>query len=152
MKKIIIVILIILGLLWLVVLFTNDRHSAIPFGTDPSLVGGDAAPGSPLDNVSISAVGTEPFWSFEYSEGRMVWSAPAMDELGNIVEVAHDMGFDREGDTYTLWGLGNDKDTRGVIHRETCSDGMSDRAYTHTVQVTHSGMQYNGCASVVLVK
>ncbi|GEM_PF-4420864 len=121
----------------------------IPLGSDPRLVGGDAEPGSPLDAVTIRAVGTEPFWSFEYSQGNIKWSAPAMDEIGNIEHTSYDVGFLREDDDYRLWGLG-DSVINVLISQELCSDGMSDIVYTHKVSVAMPGMKYNGCANVEL--
>jgi len=120
----------------------------IPFGTDSHLIGGDAAPGSSLDDVSITAAGTEPFWSFTYSEGKILWRAPAMDAVGNMVEEAYDVGFARTDNTYTLWGLGSNDGVRTKVTKEVCSDGMSDREYTHKVKMMLNEREYHGCANV----
>ncbi len=149
MKNIIISIGIIAAIIGVGIYITskdsNLTKDQIPFGTNTDLIGGDAEPGSPLDDVVLNGVGTEPFWSFEYIDGQLTWSMPMADEIGNIESITYSVGFARDGSDYKLWGLG-DSNVQVEVNEGACSDGMSDRVYTHRVSALLNGMEYRGCA------
>ncbi len=127
--------------------FITIEHQQIPFGRGKYLVGGDAVPTTGEENVMIKAVGTEPFWSFEYADGELVWSAPSTEGMGEIIHTQYDVGFAKVERQITLRGLG-ESDMSTILISEVCSDGMSDRVYTHSVRATALGTQYNGCATI----
>ena len=86
------------------------------------------------------AVGTEPFWDLTIDERQMVFT-----DRGNNVQVAQPtpkviIGF--AGEIYQTPRL-----NVNIVHRQ-CSDGMSDRTYPDSVQVTADGHQYSGCGGI----
>jgi len=127
----------------------SNPQAAMPFGTDPSLIGGDAVPTSGNEDVKISAVGTEPFWGFAYQRGTLIWTMPQADEVGDMQNTTIGIGYaaDEANTDITLRGLG-ESNFGAKITKEACSDGMSDNTYTHTVKAMLDGTEYNGCASV----
>jgi heat shock protein HslJ len=83
------------------------------------------------------AVGTEPFWDLTINERQMVFT-----DRGNNVQVAQPTPrviIGVAGEIYQSPRL-----NVNIVHRQ-CSDGMSDRVYPDTVQVTVDGRQYRGC-------
>jgi heat shock protein HslJ len=86
------------------------------------------------------AAGTEPFWSLTIDGSTMRFEAPgARPVIVPRPKVIH--GFAGE-----IW------QTRRInvntVHK-SCSDGMSDRTYADTVQVSVDGRRYEGCGGEV---
>jgi heat shock protein HslJ len=95
-------------------------------------------PGDPEAAGDYRAIGTEPFW--DLTIGRdMVFT-----DRGNNIRVAEPTppvrhGF--AGETYAGRRL-----FVNIVHSR-CSDGMSDRTYPDTVNVTVDGRAYRGCGA-----
>jgi uncharacterized membrane protein len=82
------------------------------------------------------AVGTEPFWALTIDAHWMKFEAPDQRSVTVATpRVIH--GF--AGEIYQTRRIGVN-----TVHK-ACSDGMSDRTYPDTVQVTVDGRQYRGC-------
>lgn len=77
---------------------------------------------------SFRALGTEPFWSAEYSLGKVTWSTPDEPD-GVIVQVTR---RDADGRA-TLTGALDGRAFELNVRQETCSDGMSDTVYPLSV-------------------
>ena len=82
------------------------------------------------------AAGTEPFWSLTIDAHWMKFEAPGQRSVTVATpKVIH--GF--AGEIYQTRRIGVN-----AVHKP-CRDGMSDRTYPDTVQVTVDGRQYQGC-------
>jgi uncharacterized membrane protein len=90
---------------------------------------------------SLSGVGTEPFWNIEIVDQTVLYSsadAPAprrarltrRDTTG-VLEMSGRLDGER---------------LRLTVRRRSCSDGMSDRSYPFTLEVTLGGRDLHGCA------
>ncbi len=79
---------------------------------------------------TITAKGTEPFWSFTISGAMLTWMQPEND--GTISNTPYPVTVTTSGSQLTITGTG----IQGTMTLQPCSDGMSDIAYTHTVTVT----------------
>lgn len=89
------------------------------------------------------AVGTEPFWSLTIDPHWMKFEAPGQRSVTVATpRVIH--GF--AGEIYQTRRIGVN-----TVHK-SCSDGMSDRTYPDTVQVTVDGRQYKGCGGMAAVE
>ena len=103
---------------------------------------GDAAGAAPP--LRLQAIGTEPFWSIRIEGDDLLWTDPEHPEgkpfVATLSREAHGLRWQGELDGHPaaleLW-------------EATCSDGMSDSAYTHTVRWTHAGRKHHGCARVL---
>ena len=85
------------------------------------------------------ATGTEPFWGLTIDERQMVFtlsgSQPVAQPTPRVI-----IGF--AGEIYQTPRL-----NVNIVHKQ-CSDGMSDRTYPDTVQVTVDGQRFNGCGGL----
>jgi uncharacterized membrane protein/heat shock protein HslJ len=96
------------------------------------------APDYPAAQGDYRAIGTEPFW--ELTIGRDL----VFTDRGNNISITEPTppvrtGF--AGETYQGRRL-----LVNIIH-SACSDGMSDRTYPDTVNVTVDGHAYRGCGA-----
>ena len=87
------------------------------------------------------ALGTEPFWSVEVTQGRIAYNAAdgariAVDNPGARPSF--------NGERYVT-----DRITLDITHLP-CSDGMSDRTYRDTVRATVDGRELRGCGGGVV--
>lgn len=90
------------------------------------------------DQGGYRAIGTEPFWDLTISD-KLVFT-----DRGNNVSVVQPtpaMQSTAPGELY------NSPRIRVTIARSRCSDGMSDRTYPDTVQVTVDKRLYRGCGA-----
>ncbi len=95
-------------------------------------------PATPSDQGDYRAVGTEPFWDLTLGE-RMTFT-----DRGNNISVSELTPTAQNGvagEMYTGRRL-----RVNVVHSK-CSDGMSDRTFPDTVQVTVDGKLYQGCGA-----
>lgn len=95
-------------------------------------------PGPPVDQGEYRALGTEPFW--DLTMGRnLVFT----DRGSNISVVQPTPTVQRgvAGETY------NSPRIRVNVVHSRCSDGMSERSYPDTVQVTVDKRLYRGCGA-----
>lgn len=89
-------------------------------------------------DTPLTLLGTEPFWSVTTSASGIVFKRPDKADItlsATPFTVAQDFAELRH-DELTL-----------VLTAATCSDGMSDRAYPLTAQVTFKGKAMQGCAA-----
>ncbi|MBO9711804.1 META domain-containing protein [Sphingomonas sp.] len=89
------------------------------------------------------AQGTEPFWSLTI-DGQTMRFESAFGRPVSVPQPRVIHGF--AGEIYQTRQM-----NVNVVHTP-CSDGMSDRSYRDTVQVTLGGRQYKGCGGAFTVK
>lgn len=92
--------------------------------------------------ASYKALGTEPFWALDISDDGLRFSTP--ENIDGVrfppVEPAS------SGDTLTWRAETNGRVIEARIWPERCSDGMSDRTWTHVAALEVDTMAYRGCA------
>lgn len=100
------------------------------------MLGSIATPALAQRAEPYRAVGTEPFWALTIDARTMKFEAPGQRTVTVATpKVIH--GF--AGEIYQTRRIGVN-----TVHK-SCSDGMSDRVYPDTVQVTVDGRRYEGC-------
>ncbi|MEO6581149.1 MAG: META domain-containing protein [Sphingomicrobium sp.] len=95
-------------------------------------------PGPPAPQGDYRAIGTEPFWDLNI--GRDMRFTDRGNNL-SVVEPTPPVINGIAGEIYNGRRL-----KVNIVHRP-CSDGMSDRTYRDTVQVTVDGRPYRGCGA-----
>lgn len=89
----------------------------------------------------FKALGNEPFWGFDVSPGKLVYSSP--EKLAGVPLAAraapHGKGFRFSA---TMDG----KPVVLMIEPGICSDGMSDTIYTYKAAFTWGAQTERGCA------
>lgn len=104
-------------------------------------------PPSPAPDAPKSAyrvVGTEPFWGVQVDGDRLLFTTvddPAGKRLQAPPKPRPDGVRYAGSDGTTAFALD--------LQRGTCSDGMSDKAYTYTARFRFGGIDYAGCADEV---
>lgn len=110
---------------------------AAPIPTPPAA---SEAP-APAVPAKFRALGTEPFWNAEVTEGTVLYTTPE-DQQGQRARVSR---TDKAGGAEFSGKLGT-----AAVHldvtRRACSDGMSDRTYRFTVILTIGSERRDGCA------
>lgn len=104
----------------------------------PSTTGEAPAPAVP---VKFRALGTEPFWNAEITDGTLRYTTPE-DQNGQRARVSR---INKAGGAEFSGKLG----TAAVhlnVNRQNCSDGMSDRTYRFTAILTIGSERRAGCA------
>ncbi|TNE53452.1 MAG: hypothetical protein EP344_14985 [Bacteroidetes bacterium] len=91
-------------------------------------------------------IGTEPYWGVVISEkeGRI-----SFKRMGDEVGLAMDWKAPRTIDgtrVYETRDPASGALFRVAVRPESCSDGMSDRVYTHSVEIDWNGEKLRGCA------
>ncbi|MFZ9394754.1 MAG: COG3650 family protein [Erythrobacter sp.] len=93
------------------------------------------------DTETITALGTEPFWSARVEGSTLTWSTP-----GNIAgEQARVTRFAGNGGLGVSGTLGGEA-LQMAVTPGSCSDAMSDRRYPFTVTLNIGNVQHTGCA------
>jgi uncharacterized membrane protein len=120
--------------------------SSEPAGTtasgQASSAEGDLSPATPLRHVErFKAIGTEPFWSLEVLDVKMIYTSPE-----NEAGIAFTSTPSTDGKLLRFSGTLQDKPVVLTIEAGTCSDGMSDRAYSHKATFTWGDRTEQGCA------
>ena len=95
-------------------------------------------PGPPVDQGDYRAIGTEPFWDLTISD-KLVFT-----DRGTNVSVVQPTPPVQHGVAGEIY---NSARIRVNIVHSRCSDGMSDRTYPDTVQVTVDKRLYRGCGA-----
>ena len=95
-------------------------------------------PGPPVDQGDYRALGTEPFWDLTISR-NLVFTDRGSNV--SVVQPTPPVQHGVAGDMY------NSPRIRVNIVHSRCSDGMSDRTYPDTVQVTVDKRLYRGCGA-----
>ena len=101
---------------------------------------GCVTPAPPSGDV-YRALGTEPFWALTIDSREIVFTeanAPGLRIVEPLPKVIH--GF--AGDIYQGRRIGIN------IVRTPCSDGMSERAYPHKVQLRVDTRSFEGCGGL----
>lgn len=110
-------------------------------------------PGQPETGLprGLSCAGTEPFWSFSLlSDGKAEFARPEEETVtfGSIQTVTSANRTDR----HALFADGGSMVVTAMIGRNSCSDGMSDRAYGLGIDLLVTDKAevhvYSGCCSV----
>ena len=99
---------------------------------------------APAPIVKWHAIGTEPFWSVEATGGALVFKTPE-DQTGTSLQgrrVPSLVGT-------VILGEGPDGEFHFGVTPGACSDGMSDREYSHHATFSYRGVDYKGCANEV---
>ena len=95
-------------------------------------------PGPPVDRGDYRAIGTEPFWDLTISNNLV------FTDRGSNVSVVQPTPPVQSGVAGEMY---NSPRIRVNIVHSRCSDGMSDRTYPDTVQVTVNTRLYRGCGA-----
>lgn len=95
-------------------------------------------PGPPVDQGDYRALGTEPFWDLTISNNLV------FTDRGSNVSVVQPAPVAQVGVAGEMY---NSPRIRVNIVHSRCSDGMSDRTYPDTVQVTVDKRLYRGCGA-----
>jgi uncharacterized membrane protein len=111
-------------------------------------------PGQDADTlpVPMRCFGTEPFWSLEVTDGGLTFDGLGMDpvETSLAARTAARGIPGRYG--FAGWGEKETAGMHGIVRREACSDGMSDRLYGLSLDLLVSAdggiSQYAGCCSL----
>ena len=95
-------------------------------------------PGPPVDRGDYRAIGTEPFWDLAISRNLV------FTDRGSNVSVVQPTPAVQSGVAGEIY---DSRRIRVNIVHSRCSDGMSDRTYPDTVQVTVDQRLYRGCGA-----
>jgi uncharacterized membrane protein len=97
-----------------------------------------STPPGPDFSGDFDLVGAEPFWGGTIRADGLTLSRAGQAEVG-----AANLGVKVQGDVGS-WGSGH---LVFKLTPEACSDGMSDRRYSHRAEVTLNGEVLRGCAA-----
>ena len=92
---------------------------------------------------TFHAVGNEPFWSLEITAGGLRFRTPE-DTTGALFPRTSPSAA---GDTLTWSAAAGNRTIEARVWPAECSDGMSDRAWTHRAIVRVDSVSYRGCAA-----
>jgi uncharacterized membrane protein len=96
----------------------------------------------PAFAVDLDARGTEPFWAVEIRAGTLTLKRP--DQADVTVEHAGATSVNGAA----AWASGSGAAGMKVtLRKAACSDGMSDRAYPMTAEVSLGAETLKGCAA-----
>lgn len=95
-------------------------------------------------SAPYKALGTEPFWALTITPQTMKFESPNLRGPVSVVTPKVIHGF--AGEIYQTRRV-----NVNIVHKR-CSDGMSDRTYPDTVQVTVDGQRYEGCGGAGAVE
>jgi len=90
----------------------------------------------------LDAVGTEPFWSLSVRAGELTLTRPDQPEVKAEATLAH-VSAGRAVWTAEVGGA----PFVVTIWEAACSDGMSDRSFPLSAEVTLGGTNLKGCAA-----
>ena len=90
------------------------------------------------------ALGTEPFWALTITPQTMKFESPNLRTPVSVTTPKVIHGF--AGEIYQSRRI-----NVNIVHKR-CSDGMSDRTYPDTVQITVDGRAYRGCGGAAAVE
>ncbi|MBC7503625.1 hypothetical protein H7169_01525 [Candidatus Gracilibacteria bacterium] len=148
MQKITIIFTLLLsGFITSCSLFNSSNSITVPVVPSPTVTG--ATLPLPLPLVALTpflARGTEPFWALEQTSTGAKFSQP---NSTGVVESWYTSIQTNSGGTITILGtpVSTGSSIGAVLTPGTCSDGMSDTAYSYTAIVTLSTGILSGCAN-----
>ncbi|MEZ0243298.1 MAG: META domain-containing protein [Sphingomonas sp.] len=109
----------------------------------PAAANAQRGPAPAAAAAPYKALGTEPFWALTITPQTMKFEAP--DRAPVTVPTPRVInGF--AGEIYQTRRI-----NVNIVHKR-CSDGMSDRTYPDTVQVTVDGKRFEGCGGASAVE
>jgi len=91
----------------------------------------------------VRALGTEPFWSLEFTGTELVYSTPEPPELRAPQPKPVMQGTVATYEASTADGVA----VKATLSATECSDGMSDRTYPLTAIIEIGGETRTGCAA-----
>jgi uncharacterized membrane protein len=94
--------------------------------------------------VAWYGTGTEPFWSIERINDSIYFQLSDWPQP-RVVKVVRQIN---SKDSVVYIGQNDSTQIKTVIMPGSCSDGMSDRIYSHAVTVSINGRTYKGCLVV----
>jgi len=93
----------------------------------------------------FQALGTEPFWSFEVVDGKLLYTSP--EQPTAVAIEAHMTAIGKHGDGGLMWDGRMDGMVVTLTIREgQCSDGMSDTVYPYKSTFAWGDRTEQGCA------
>jgi uncharacterized membrane protein len=100
---------------------------------------------TPCFEYEYIALGNEPFWSLEIipSEKLIAFKDIASEKT---YVFPFRSGTDKAGAIVYHASNGTDESLEATIRKQDCSDGMSDRTYNYSAEVTINGKKFTGCA------
>ena len=123
----------------------TDGQAAAPVTSPPTPFASESAvstlPRVPVSGQQFQAHGTEPFWSLEVLDGKLLYTSP---ETPQAVAIA--VSFSNKGMALRYSGTMAGKPVVLTIERGECSDGMSDTVYSHKSTFTWGERTEHGCA------
>jgi uncharacterized membrane protein len=111
-------------------------------GTDSTAA---RAPATVADTavVTFHVVGNEPFWALEITASGLRFRTPEDTAGALFPRVAPSAA----GDTLTWAAAAGSRRIEARLWPSACSDGMSDRVWTHRAIVRVDTTTYQGCAA-----
>lgn len=104
-----------------------------------------SSPASAAGEQTFQALGTEPFWSFEVLDGKLLYTSP--EQQTAVAIEAHVTAIGKHGDGGLVWeGRMDGKPVILTIREGQCSDGMSDTVYPYKATFTWGERTEQGCA------
>lgn len=96
-------------------------------------------------NYEFIGLGNEPFWSLEIIPSEKLI---ALKDAGNEKTYTFPYRPGKSSGISIVYESTNDKgeNIKAIIKKETCSDGMSDRIYSYSMEVTINSKTLKGCA------
>jgi uncharacterized membrane protein len=102
--------------------------------------------------VPMGCFGTEPFWSLRVAGSGLVFEGVSIDRVETSLATRTRASGLRGRYGFVGWGAGETSGMHGIVRREACSDGMSDRLYGLSLDLLVSAggtlNQYAGCCSL----
>lgn len=96
-------------------------------------------------NYEFIVLGNEPFWSLEIipAEKRIVFKNVGLEKVTEFIYAPAKV--ESNVYKYETTSPSNEK-LVAIIRKEKCSDGMSDRQYNYSAEITINGQVFKGCA------
>jgi uncharacterized membrane protein len=107
-------------------------------------------PYSPVEDVSYSAVGHDPFWSLAIGDDAIVLSLPPAPGSREILSTRYPRVLPRTVDGIRRWESGEGTAVISVEARNGPCTGSRGIRYADTVRVRLSGRELEGCGGRLL--
>ncbi len=122
-----------------------DSASALADAAKESALAATNALPSPSEIGAFHAIGTEPFWGVVISDSGIKFTTPESPDGTRFPPVLPSL----EGTTYRWASETPAPDAHRIsvtIVEKTCSDGMSDKVWSHAAAVRFDDRDLEGCA------
>lgn len=96
-------------------------------------------------NYEFVCLGNEPFWSLDINPQEQLL---VLKDVGSEQTFVFPYKAGKSSGNTITYATTNDKkeSLKAIITKETCSDGMSDRTYNYSAQISFNGKLLKGCA------